>query len=391
MGSMWIYCIYTLHTYDFVWGTCLLVLNIWDSLYCERPSFMRVKTHKFRTDTGIDWIFDWLTSQRQPIRNDVRNPSIGIGVNILRRYKERIHLRAMYMLIRSSLLEFLATWTATYYNSGPRHKRYWHRLNMALHSWMGRGLIFLSLVVYTVATTCNVTYTQRPRSGFLCQHPTNITITSLSRGQCLWHCMHQNTCHVISYEPESHECRLSPGCESIYPSPVWDVTVLGPERSSCLKWMANVDRDRANKVWSYGCQQHAIYPDCVVGRLLSPPHVLPGKYFLHADSYSGGCWSILEGASYSTGELEVLHVEPNCVVAWIPYTAGDPLPEGAVVGGNLVDDGTVSTLYVIQGVVDGHNVIGYFDSTTQTGHVLHSGDNPLTEMNMLVLFWRSAH
>ena len=156
--------------------------------------------------------------------------------------------------------------------------------------------------------------------------------------------------------------------------------------------MPNEYRHNANKVWSYGCQADETYPDCVVGRLRSPPYILPGKCFPHVDS-TDGCFSILEGASHTSGDPEVLHVEPGCMVAWIPYDAGDPLPEGAVVGGNLVDggtvsnDGTVSTLYVIQGVAaDLYNIVGYYDPTTETGHVEHSGDNPLIQMKMLVLF-----
>ena len=133
---------------------------------------------------------------------------------------------------------------------------------------------------------------------------------------------------------------------------------------------------------SYPCHHDTRHHICYVGRLISGPHTLPGKYqTLHNNLYSS-----FNGRTHMNGNKEVLTVVAGCQVGWMPYTAGNVIPTHAVTGGFLAS-GTGSRLFVIRGQVGGYIPIGYYDPNMQKGYIDYCGAHVLTEMEMLVVVW----
>ena len=155
----------------------------------------------------------------------------------------------------------------------------------------------------------------------------------------------------------------------------------GGMKSLCVRWIPNVHSVTGAMVPTASCNEGPYQTTCYVGRLVSPPHILPGKY--HVDVVQ--VYSNLNGASYGDGTKEVLEIIPGFQVNWLPNTAGHDIPTNAVVGGYLAA-GVGSDLYVIRGVMSlGYTVIGYYDPASERGYVEYSGGHTATAMDMLVL------
>ena len=87
--------------------------------------------------------------------------------------------------------------------------------------------------------------------------------------------------------------------------------------------------------------------ECSVGRLKTANAIVPGKY-LHG---SGDLWSVLNGAEVANaGVKEMLTVDHDCQVLWMPFHAGDTLPLGAVRGGHL--ENSDMALYIVRAEAD---------------------------------------
>ena len=61
---------------------------------------------------------------------------------------------------------------------------------------------------------------------------------------------------------------------------------------------------------------------------------------------------------------EHMVVDPACSYVWVGFRVGDPIPEGAVVGGDLAD-GTPLNVVVTLGAI-GRRPIGYYSPLTST-------------------------
>ena len=84
-------------------------------------------------------------------------------------------------------------------------------------------------------------------------------------------------------------------------------------------------------------------------------------------------WSLTEsvarGVDRNGGAVEVrswqqMVVEPSCNFKWIRYRAGDPIPDGAVVGGHLANG---TPLYVVVTLLlTDKRQIGYYNPASNT-------------------------
>ena len=130
------------------------------------------------------------------------------------------------------------------------------------------------------------------------------------------------------------------------------------KRNSCIKWVSNTNFVEGNTVAIAACHLNGAQRPCYVGRLKSPTNTLPGKY--HLGSYGPeGVWTVFNGQGYTTGTME-LYVHSDSQVTWVPPTARDPVPFGAIVGGYL--SSSDSKLYILRGMVqyeeNAYTVIG---------------------------------
>ena len=88
---------------------------------------------------------------------------------------------------------------------------------------------------------------------------------------------------------------------------------------------------------------------------------------------------------YATGKS--LDVQPGCTVTWVPFTGGDPLPEGTVEGGFLVVDGTIQHLYIASVMPASYTcaVYGYYNPSTGLGYAEYMGAHIFTSMNLMIV------
>ena len=69
-------------------------------------------------------------------------------------------------------------------------------------------------------------------------------------------------------------------------------------------------------------------------------------------------------------------------VPWMPYTAGEPLPFGAVIGGRLPDG---SATYVAKVIHNSDVVFSYYNSRSALAFYEYYGPQTATSMDILVL------
>ena len=81
-------------------------------------------------------------------------------------------------------------------------------------------------------------------------------------------------------------------------------------------------------------------------------------------------------------DVEILTKDVACHLPWMPYTAGEPLPFGAVTGGRLADG---SVIYVAKINNHDHSFFGYYHPISVLAYYEHDGAQTTTSMDLLVL------
>ena len=157
----------------------------------------------------------------------------------------------------------------------------------------------------------------------------------------------------------------------------FEIKYFGVQGSHCLYWVPSDTLQLARAVYHDENQ--------VVGRHMKFPDMLPGKLYVTTE----GFYTVFNGNGLrATTGKEALQVNPECHVTWINYIAGDPIPDGAVVGGYLSadEDSHRNDLYVIKApTFDVGIQFGYYNPTAGRGYVEQFGANTYTKMDMLIL------
>ena len=122
---------------------------------------------------------------------------------------------------------------------------------------------------------------------------------------------------------------------------------------------------------------------CHLGRLLNANNILPGKYV----PFFYEVHSVLNGDKFEEGRKEIMEFDPSCPVFWVPFTAGNDIPDVAVKGGYLSDSST--DLYVMRAVYSEYDLLmfGYYDPVAAVGYVSYWGAKEVTQMDLLVFIW----
>ena len=220
------------------------------------------------------------------------------------------------------------------------------------------------------------------KRGFRCRTETDIftNLTDIPHHLCTHRCMTSRGCILANYNTEQRYCSLSNElCLEYIADDGFVVAYFGSKEALCLKWVSYTLYDDTNTIRATDC--HPILLTCALGRLVSPPdYSLPGKYVNSVQ----GLWAILDGTETRVGEKEILIIPDGCKVMWVPYTAGDALFSGAIVGGYLARNGGTD-LYIIRARINDLTLFGYYNPIEAMGYVAHVGVYSLTSMEMLVL------
>ena len=147
----------------------------------------------------------------------------------------------------------------------------------------------------------------------------------------------------------------------------------------CVQWVATHD-------WNYPRivkVNQDIGEDYPVGvaRLTSDGFILPAKW----PNNNANVYTIkFRSVAYSS-TFEVLTINDTRSLRWVYFDASssDPLPSGAIQGGQL-SDGTHLYVAVTYARVDRH-VVGYYNHATRMGTCDYSGENNKQHIELLIV------
>ena len=236
-------------------------------------------------------------------------------------------------------------------------------------------VLTLPIVVLCVAA-CETRYTKEPLYEYRCVSGSEMVISQTDRPKCQWQCSRQY-CSYINYHHDSKQCGIRLGqCETLAPAAGVMVNVYWKSRDVCIHWGSYQEPGRV----------------AVGGGSYKPPGrakigeaMIVGKYTAHPSTpriwanYQGEQLDIVHG---SGTVVEVLTTMAGCPLFWVLYTGGDPLPNGAVVGGYLTD-GTAT--YLARKQYSTNLACGYYNTESEMIHYESSGARTSSTMEMLVL------
>ena len=175
------------------------------------------------------------------------------------------------------------------------------------------------------ATTALAKYTNRPLNGYVCNDNFYEHRTDISQHQCLHRCLSNDQCATLSYNPVGNFCLLgSERCPSATLHPEFMLMVFREteRHQDCISWIPGNKETTTDRVLTA-----TVGPPFRLARWSDGNNQLPGfsktigmMFFPDVN---------INQFRRIVGGYDVLVVSRSCTLAWVPYTAGKPLPDGA--------------------------------------------------------------
>ena len=236
-------------------------------------------------------------------------------------------------------------------------------------------LVLISIPVYLysiLVTACDPRHTNRPLYGLRCVSNVTAERRQAAHPQCVWRCLRMKTCRYINYNSAEGQCELGLGqCESLQPATGVRVNTFGPPRHDCIHWGSVQE---PGWVALRGTVGHA-------ARIVSGEVMLIGIFFPRTGQFWANKQNTGIGPVYQ--DIQLMYKDATCPSPWMPYTAGEPLPSGAVPGGHLADG---SATYVAR-IMDSNEllVFGYYNPKSAAAYYKSGGTHTTNSMDILVL------
>ena len=201
----------------------------------------------------------------------------------------------------------------------------------------------------------------------------SLNLTSIAYHECTLECIRRHNCLLTNYNKAKHYCLLTnEKCIELELDDEFQLRYFGPTGATCLSWVpSSVIQPRLSPHIVEN-----IYP----ARWRHGLYTVPGKFVASDNQWRG----IFEGERYTFDPTEVniefLQVRPECQVTWLIYSAGNPIPDGAVIGGYLAT-GAESDVYMML-VLGGH--FGYYDPVTELAYA-SVPERIFTTMKIMIL------
>ena len=255
-------------------------------------------------------------------------------------------------------------------NSSYRHNTRWGLLITVATT--------LIIPIVTGGNKCSgPLYMTSPRRGFYCDENVSFIRHGVELNYCKLYCLHRGSCAGVSYNFVNNTCIItSKACLLVSMHPDYEIILFQPTpHYTCINWVDSTPTYR-----------HLTSGNQGVARKPHNNELLLGK-FAHDARVVCVVW---ESGEHCLGPgAEYMQVGEHCSMALVPYTAGDPLANGAVLGSTL-SDGT--PLYVVNLQLDvnrGENgwAFGYYRPDEEAGYAGLHGMKTRTDMNMLIVVW----
>ena len=250
-----------------------------------------------------------------------------------------------------------------------------------------------ALFVTTIALYCTkpsatsrTSFTREPLFGYRCvrNNPSNqTTISNTARAQCVWRCLYNDDCVVVSHNHHINSCELSMHlCDTVESHENVSINVYGIHRKLCSDWVPKSEFD-GQKAIMFPQKLGTSGGKIAVARKGLESAMFPGKH----QRFSGYhiIIAVDENRIVSNNLGEVLQANSACLFTWIPYSSPKILPVGAFVGGYGANK---EPLYVARAVFEGVYSIGYYKSSKSLAYFMIYGQARTSiTMDILVNLW----
>ena len=254
-------------------------------------------------------------------------------------------------------------------------------LRFARRKELYQSLVKIVVIIIDICIPINadcVTYDfSESTVGYYCPHPGTI-LHNMVRSQCLAVCLQSVNCEAFNHNSTDKSCTLfTTSCSLATCDPLMEYIVLRQKPSiDCYEWTPYVAADpidgRVVRV------REDIYGSYVSRYLVNGDDDVGFLIHEHAQ-----CYSCLGSLRYiGRGNFcQLLRISPSCTSLWVPYKAGDILPERAIIGGRMTGE---SHVWIARFSYHQDQVGGYY-TTGSTHGVARYGNTCITPATMEIL------
>ena len=226
--------------------------------------------------------------------------------------------------------------------------------------------------------------------GYYCTHDDAIVLPFLLEHECTLACVQKARCVATNYNISDSTCSLLPSaCLQASNDSSMIYTIFTSSRDQCLGWHDYSPGDPIDDRWL----KTKVGGDAAlraVTRTADNGHLYPGNFLPNQKRCV-----CTDGVGYLNSDkgypCQVLRLGEGCTAAYVPYTAGDVIPDGAV-GIKSPEDGSSRYIAIIDnrepiGPV-GHNFIGgYYMAGDAEAVYLFYGIKYSSQMELVVVIW----
>ena len=225
-----------------------------------------------------------------------------------------------------------------------------------------------------IATTCKIRNTRDPILGLQCMTSVTENVWDTSHPQCIWQCLRVEKCRYVNYKSDTGQCELGLGeCESLQLAAGMMVNAFGPPRHACVHWGSSGGPGWVPVRATYGYAARVVIEDVVIIGIF---------YRNNGEFWSSTASERIGPLKEADHNIEILSKATDCPLPWMSYTAGEPLPPGAVTGGRHTDG---SETYVVKVWHNNGYVVGYYHKNSALAYYEHTGVRTATSMDLLVM------
>ena len=184
-------------------------------------------------------------------------------------------------------------------------------------------------------------FTRRPLNGYYCSNGLYKDVGQFEQLICTRSCIMSTNCVLFIYNPHNRTCLHLQGSQPCH------MAVPHPEFMMMLFWSSVQDQCLISATHS---NVRRIRSDTGIPRVLSRKYK-DGAVCLGTSNDGANSRFHFHGPADLTicpdVPMEIMAVNPSCTVAWVPYTAGDVLPRGAILMGYWNGKPSYSTRHYI--------------------------------------------
>ena len=251
-----------------------------------------------------------------------------------------------------------------------------------LHTVVSMALLVAVAIANVKAENCEMYSLSMPYNGRYCTGVGTVTRKLLPH-QCRFMCLQSAICKAYNYNTTSETCtRFTSPCPQAIGDPVMEFVVFRETfAKQCYEWVPYSPGDTLD--------ERMISTDTsviIVARL-----EVDGNHLVCYFFYDSACYCSLGPTQYSNTQgypCDRLRVVEGCTVFWVPYTAGEPIPTQAVIGGSMANGDVAYVIKFGHLHTDGQvwDIAGYYvEGTPQAISPFHGVHYSTNVMMMVVL------